>query len=352
MQETNFSGLGMPVFTAFGWAGEETAIEYALSELEAFIHALHASLPRPIQNMFPVHGLNRDSRTVYLAASEDVESDIQIVFLARPMSMEMQFALQDEKLLNKAWPNASRDTVISHRLFTELGPDWLLRVQQLQVDEDSGEAANYGDLFMGSVGTLDMKTAISLFEKASYLNNDEKWIIPVYLSHDFKSEQIALMKTAVLDVIGKEISNLIPLITMLTGRSAKTGKAKAAPKRKKKTSTKAEAETEAADENSFTYTATLKPLHLRRGFINLTPEHWDFFTINSRTVTRDVTIYYDGIYDKASTAWKLSTNGQTRIVLSPAVCLWLNDNFEDGDKIEVMAHDMGEGEIQLTLSDA
>ena len=348
MQETNFSGLGMPVFTAFGWAGEETAIEYALSQLEAFIHALHASLPRPVQNMFPVHGLNKDSRTVYLATSEDVESDIHIVFLARPMSMEMQFALQDEKILNKAWPNASKDTIVSHRLFTEMGPEWLLRVQQLQVDADSGEAANYGDLFMGSVGTLDMKTAVELFEKASYLNNDEKWIVPVYLSHDFKSEQIALMKTAVLDVIGKEIGNLVPLITMLTGRSAKTGKAKSAKRKKKVSSSKEEIDSG----DTFVYIADLKPLHLRRGFINLTPEHWEFFKINSRTVTRDVTVYYDGIYDKKSTAWKLSTNGQTRIVVSPVVRLWMNDNFEDGAQIEMMAHDMGEGEIQITLSDA
>ena len=348
MQETKFSGLGMPVFTAFGWAGEETAIEYALSELEAFIHALHASLPRPVQNMFPVHGLNRDSRTVYLAASEDVESDIHIVFLARPMSFEMQFALQNEKILNKAWPNAGKDTIISHRLFTEMGPEWLLRVQQLQIDADSGEAANYGDLFMGSVGTLDMKTAVDLFEKASYLNNDEKWIIPVYLSHDFKSEQIGLMGTAVLDVIGKEIGNLLPLITMLTGRSAKTGKAKSTRKKKKVSSSKEEIDTG----DTFVYIADLKPLHLRRGFINLTSEHWEFFKINSRTVTRDVTIYYDGIYDKKSTAWKLSTNGQTRIVVSPVVRLWMNDNFEDGDQIEVTAHDMGEGEIQITLADA
>lgn len=347
MQETNFSGLGMPVFTAFGWAGEETAIKYALSELEAFIHALHASLPRPVQNMFPVHGMNRDSRTVYLAASEDVESDIHIAFLARPMSMEMQFALQDEKILDKAWLNASKDTIISHRLFTEMGPEWLLRVQQLQVDEDSGEASNYSDLFMGSVGTLDMKTAIDLFEKASYLNSEEKWIIPVYLSREFKSEQISLMKKAVLDVIGKEIAHLLPLITMLTGRSAKTGKAKTAKRKKKANSSKEQI----ADDDSFVYTAELRPLHLRRGFINLTPEHWEFFKINSRTVTRDVTIYYDGIYDKKSSAWKLSTTGQTRIVVSPAVQLWMNDNFEDGDQIEVMAHDMGEGEIQITLSD-
>ena len=35
MSATNqFNGLTMPVFTAFGWAGEETAIQFALSQLD------------------------------------------------------------------------------------------------------------------------------------------------------------------------------------------------------------------------------------------------------------------------------------------------------------------------------
>ncbi len=349
MQQTKFSGLGMPVFTAFGWAGEETAIEYALSELEAFVHALHAALPRPIQNMFPVHGLDKENRTAYLAASKDVESDIHILFLARPMSMEVQFALQNGAILNKAWTNVNKDTILSHRLFTEMGPEWLLHVQQLQVDEDSGEASNYQDLFMGSVSSLDMKTAVNLFEKTMYLNGEKQWLVPIHLSREFKSEQIALMKTAVLEVISKEINNLIPLITKLTGRSATTGKTKT--KKPKKKSKEKESN---SDDGSFTYLSTLKPLHLRRGFINLTPEHWDFFAINSRTVTRDVTIYYDGIYDKKSTAWKLSTTGQTRIVVSPTVQVWLTDNFKNGDEIEIIAHDLSDGvrggELQVTLT--
>ncbi len=349
MQQTEFSGLGMPVFTAFGWAGEEAAIEYALSELAAFVHALHASLPRAIQNMFPVHGLDRENRTAYLAASEDVESDVHILFLARPMSMEMQFALQDEKSLDKAWAMINKENVLSHRLFTEMGPEWLLHVQQLQVDEDSGEASNYQELFLGSVSSFDMKTAVDLFEKAAYLNGEKQWIIPIHLSREFKSEQIALMKEAVLEVIGKEIRNLVPLITKLTNRSAETGKTKSRKRRKKGIK-----QEDSSDDGSFVYTATLKPLHLRRGFINLTPEHWDFFAVNSRTVTRNVTIYYDGIYDKESTAWKLSTTGQTRIVVSPAVKLWMTDNFEAGDQIELMAHDLSDGvrggELQITLS--
>lgn len=49
MSTTNFTGLTMPVFTAFGWAGEETAIKFAFTQLEAFIGALHVNLPRTVQ---------------------------------------------------------------------------------------------------------------------------------------------------------------------------------------------------------------------------------------------------------------------------------------------------------------
>ena len=44
--KTAFTGLTMPVFTAFGWAGQETAINYALDQLEQFIHLLHNNLSR------------------------------------------------------------------------------------------------------------------------------------------------------------------------------------------------------------------------------------------------------------------------------------------------------------------
>ena len=50
---TDFTGLSMPVFTAFGWAGEETAIKFALSQLEAFVSELHANLSREVKEKFP-----------------------------------------------------------------------------------------------------------------------------------------------------------------------------------------------------------------------------------------------------------------------------------------------------------
>jgi len=57
MSSTRFNGLSMPVFSAFGWAGEEQALKYALSELESFINALYESLPKDTQALFSVHGL-------------------------------------------------------------------------------------------------------------------------------------------------------------------------------------------------------------------------------------------------------------------------------------------------------
>ena len=36
VQANQFAGLTMPVFSAFGWSGEETAINFALDQLQMF----------------------------------------------------------------------------------------------------------------------------------------------------------------------------------------------------------------------------------------------------------------------------------------------------------------------------
>jgi hypothetical protein len=105
-------------------------------------------------------------------------------------------------------------------------------------------------------------------------------------------------------------------------------------------------------EEMFIYTAELKPLHLRRGFINLTPKHWPFFQINSRTETRPVTVYYEGIYDKKCSVWRLLPNDQARLMLSPPVHEWLEDYFQAGDQIEIVARKMNGDEIQMSLKSA
>lgn len=352
MDETQeFTGLSMPVFTAFGWAGEETAINFALSQLELFIRELHKNLPRSVHEKLPVAGLNRDSQTVYLAESDGEEPGAYIAFLARPLSLEVQLAIQDKKALAKGLKLAEEQPVICHRLITKLGPEWSLRVQQMQIDEESGETTHYQDLFKDSITAFDEETAVALFSKAAYLNDDPQWVTPFYLSRRFPSEQISVMGTAVISVMLKHIDEMMPVFDFLTGQAKKKAKAKS----RSKPATKAE-ETQAIEpqlaldpDEGFVYVAELKPLHLRRGFINLTSEHWPFFAINSRTETRPVTIYYNGIYDKGSSVWRLVPNDQARVVLSPAVHHWLEDTFEADDKIQVVVRKLDEDDIQISL---
>lgn len=352
MEETQeFMGLPMPVFTAFGWAGEETAIQYALSQLELFIHELHKALPRTVREKLPVAGLNRESQTVYLAETEEDDAGAYIAFIARPLSLEIQLAIRDKKALGKGLSLAEKQPAICHRLITELGPEWSLRVQQMQIDDEVAEPTHYQDLFKDSITAFDEETAVALFSKAVYLNNEAQWVTPFYLSRRFPSEQIAVMNTAVISVILEHINALMPVFDFLTGQV----KRKLKPKSKSKPTAVVE-EVQVIESpiviepgEGFVYVATLKPLHIRRGFINLTSEHWPFFAINSRTETRPVTIYYNGIYDKDSTVWRLVPNDQARIVLSTAVHNWLEDNFDDRDKIQVITRKLDEEEIQISL---
>ena len=349
---TDFTGLSMPVFTAFGWAGEETAIKFALSQLEAFIGELHANLPREAKEKFPFYGLNEEHQAVYISAKKDVFDDIYITFFARPMSLEMQLAIQNETVLTKSYKQSEKQPAMNHRLITELGPEWTLRIQQMQVDEDSGESTHYQDTFKDSVASLDETTASELFSKAAYLNGDDRWVAPFYLSKRFDSERVAAMGLKIVQVMGEQVGTLMPLVNFMTGK-AKRKRSKKAKGKKTAVSTKTAA-TNPDDtiEEMFSYTSELKPLHLNRGFVNLTPKHWPFFQINSRTETRPVTVYYEGIYDKKCTVWRLLPNDQARLMLSPTVHEWLEEYFQAGDQIEVVARKMNGNEIQMSLRPA
>jgi hypothetical protein len=319
--------------------------------LELFVHELHKALPHSVKEKLPAAGLNHQSQTVYLAEAEGDEAGAYIAFLARPMSLEIQLAIQDKKALAKGLKLAEKQSAKCHRLITELGPDWSLRVQQMQVDEESGEVANYQELFKDSITAFDEETAVALFSKAAYLNDDDQWVTPFFLSRRFPSEQISVMGTTVLSIMLEHIDNLMPVFDFLTGQTKKKTKAKPRTKVVPKVEDTTVTETQLVIEpdEGFVYVAQLKPLHLRRGFINLTSEHWPFFAINSRTETRPVTIYYNGIYDKDSSVWRLVPNDQARVVLSSAVHGWLEDTFGANDKIQVSARMMDEDEIQISL---
>ena len=351
---TDFTGLTMPVFTAFGWAGEETAIKFALSQLEAFVGELHANLSREVKEKFPFYGLSEDHQAVYISAKEDVFEDIYITFFARPMSLEMQLAIQDETLLTKAYKQSEKQPTMNHRLITELGPEWTLRIQQLQVDEDSDELAHYQDVYKDSVASLDETASTELFSKAAYLNSDDRWVAPFFLSKRFDSERVPAMGLKIVEVMAEQVATLMPLVDFLTGKAVRKQSSRAKGK-SRKTAVSTDIDTVDPDddiEEMFTFTAVLKPLHLQRGFINLTSKHWPFFQINSRTETRPVTVYYEGIYDKKCAVWRLLPNDQARLMLSPAVHEWLEDYFQAGDQVEITARKMNGNEIQISLKPA
>lgn len=349
-----FNGLTMPVFTAFGWAGEETAIKYALEQMELFVRALYNRLPRSVQSKFGHVDISAVNQAVYLSASPDVESDVHIAFYARPMSLELQLVITGEKVLAKSLSEIQKQPALAHRLITELGADWNLRIQQMQVDEETGELSHYQDLFKDSVTNLDEETAAAVFDKAAYLNSEAKWLTPIYVSRRFPSEQASNMGPAIVDVMSEHINSLMPIVSFLGGRKGRKespARAKTHTKQAVKESVLEPAvpDTQIDPEEGFSYVSVLKPLHLRRGFVNLTPKHWPFFAINSRTETRPVTVYYDGLYDKDSAVWRLLPNDQARLVLSPSVHQWLEDNFEANDRVQVTAKKLDGQEIQISL---
>jgi hypothetical protein len=357
-----FTGLTMPVFTAFGWAGEEAAFNYALTQLEEFVQRLRRNLPSPLREELKVAGVSRANQTAYLAASEDVESDVHISFFARPMSLEIQMTLTDKKMLAKGLSRAEKSPDESHKVLAKLEPQWTFRVQQMQVDQPDGEGepvlTHYQDLFKDNVSAWDLETAVSILGKANYLNSQEQWVTPIYLSYRIPSEQVAAMGLQVLDVMHDHILAIMPVIYFFSGRTVKTEKAKpktrtispgADPLRQAATAHAPISSDAVEPDEEFTFQTVLKPLHLRRGFINMTPEHWPFFAENARATTRKVTIFYGGKTDKESSVWRLQPHDQARLVLSSIVRDWMETNFAADDEIELRAQKIDD-EIQISLA--
>lgn len=358
MSTSNFTGLSMPVFAAFGWAGEETALKFAYSQLEVFINMLHNGLPRSVQAEFPAYGLSKENRCIYLAANTDVERDAHLLFFTRPMSLEIQLVVTNKEVLSRGLTLISKDPINSHHLITQLGPEWTLRVQQMLYEEESRNVSHYQDLFKESLAQLHQATAVDVFGKAAYLNDQEKWVTPIYLSRRFDSEYAAAMGPAIIQVLSDQIEALIPVYHLISGRVGKKPGRQPTKRLKPKARATAKPAEEPLDipeialkpQEEFTYIADLKPLHIRRGFINMTPQHWPFFAVNARTETRDVSVYYEGLYDKKSAVWRLQPDETARLVLGPAAHEWLEDNFGADDRIMIQSLKLDNDEIQVTLS--
>lgn len=353
-----FTGLQMPVFTAFGWAGEEKAIEFALSQLELFINSLYYNLHRDIQAQFPYHGLDKASQSVYLSTTENPEEGVFISFNARPMSLELRLGITDKATLTKAYKSLEAAPSTFYQLATELGAEWHLHLQQMEYDEDQGTASNYQDVYKDTVMKLDIDSTATILSRAAFLNSEDQWLVPFYLSKRIDSEKASTMGSAILQVMGEQISDLMPIVKMITGkpRRSKT-KAKKASESRPRTAKPVEETmirrpSEAADLERFTYISELKPLHIRRGFVNMTPNHWPFFAINARTEIRDVSVKYEEKINKKSAVWRLVPTDQARLVLAPQVQEWLEENFGSNDRIQVTAIKLNDDDIQITLDHA
>jgi cell pole-organizing protein PopZ len=153
------------------------------------------------------------------------------------------------------------------------------------------------------------------------------------------------MGTDVVPVMVEQIKDLLPLLEFMTGKE----KAKAT-KKKKQPKLKEPIRPETLDpEKQFVHVAQLKPLHIRRGFVNLTPEHWPFFAKTARSTIRHVTVNFDDNVDKDSSVWRLSSNDMARVVLSPTARDWLQDHFEPDDRVQVTGTKLDDEEIELRL---
>jgi hypothetical protein len=349
-----FAGLTMPVFTAFGWAGEENAIKFALSELELFIQSLFQNLSEEARSEFPHYGINREGSTAYLASKREIAEGLYIAFNARPNTFEMRFSVTDKAVLNRGLRAGEKSPVVWHRLISELGENWSLHIQQHHIDEDSGESAFYQDIFKNDVTALFPEECETITNRAAFLNSEVKWLTPFHISFRITSEIAAGMKSEIILFLRKEIDRVMPIIHYFTRSGTKT-KAKSKKATKTKTSTKKAAKRTPAKQSqadSFSYAANLKPLHIRKGFVNLTPEHWPFFSTSARSELREITVYFDGKFDKECAIWRMQPNDMARLVLSNPVHRWLEKTFDPESEINIQATKLPNNEIQVNLSAA
>ena len=337
MSNDPFLGLTMPVFTAFGWAGEEQALNYALGQLEQFIQQLYLHMPREAQMLFPHRGLDRENQGVFLAHDLITDQGAYITFHARPMALRMVVHLQDRTALVKALAAIQANHAVWHETLQEMGDTWELRLQQMEYNPETQEAVHYKDVFKDRVTALALDSSVEMIDRMIYLNGEEKWLGVIELSKRMNSEFVAAMGTSIVDELSKEIEVMLPVLRLLNG-GLKTGARKKTSKRRSTAKAKSTATTqvEEALQEGFTYTATLRPMHLRKGFVNMTEQHWPFFKINSRTSTRDVVLKYnDGHVDRGCTVWRLMPSEKARLTLSGRVHDWMADNCRPDDQVQL-----------------
>ena len=347
-----FLGLTMPVFTAFGWAGEAQAVEFALDQLKQFSQGLHEQMPREGQLLMPHSGLDTESQCAYLANSLETSKDMYITYHCSPFAFRKALSLLARPALDRAFKTIQANPKDWMKIVTELGDGWEIRMQQMEFDPETEQATHYKDLFKDKASKLTAEESAELIDRMLYLNGEEKWLAPIYFTKSFSSEFVAAMNTSVTTEMAKEIELIVPLLRMLAGGIRRQAAPKKAPKKrapkKQKKSTSASALSE-AQVDEFTYTSQLKPMHIRKGFVNLTPAHWPFFSLNSRTVVRPIILHYDGHVDEESTMWRLVPDDTARLMLSDKATRWMSDNCQSNDKVQITARKAEEKVIVIDL---
>ncbi len=361
----------MPVFTAFGWAGEANAIKFALEHLDLFIKTIYSNLSPQAKAALPFWGMNQEAQTVYLATNADPERGPYIAFYARPMLFEMRISITDKAAINRGLKTAEKSINSWHHIITELGEDWHLHLQQNHIDEESGEVSFYNDLYKDGVEKFDPESCETITGRAAFLNSEVKWITPVHLSYRLDSQLAAGMSNKLINLVIEQIDKSLPFLKVFArqqkGSLTSIGKSKSTTRTKKRGVTKkvtnkseeeikkakgSKAAAEAPQPEEFSYTASLKKLHLRKGFINMTSKHWPFFAKTARTETREVSVYYDGKYDEKSTVWRLQPDNVARLVLGDESHRWLEDNFSTDARIQLQVVRLEGDKIQIRLQAA
>lgn len=352
-----FQGLTMPVFTAFGWAGEDQAMKFALAQLQVFIERLHAHMSTELRTMLPYSGIDRGGQLVYLSHTEDPSDGIHVTFRATPMNLIATLAVTDKKVLGKMFTRLSNTSEDFFKRAKLLDEGWDMRLQQMEIMDDAGtETSHYQDVFKDGIDTLDEESANEVIARGAYLNNDPKWVAPLFFTHRTNAETIAFMRTGVIDHMSTFLQSTVPIIRLLTGMTgkkvvAKKKKTKAKPRAAAAKATSAKALRLTKKLENFTYISELKGLHIRKGFINLTPEHWTFFAKSARANTREVTLKYGEDQIGKATAWRLVSNGQARLVLDDKEAQWMGNTVGINEHIQVEASKVGvKGDITVTLT--
>jgi len=351
-----FTGLTMPVLSAFGWTGEEAAMTFALSQLEEFINLLYEELSIDMRRLFPYHGLDREGRRGYFSTQKDPDSGVAIEFSPRPLSLRIGLSALESGAIRQALDEAKADGQRWFELVGALGEGWNLQIQQVRLRRSGEEETETQALYDGPVRELDLQTAVIMASQAALLNDEEQWRTPIRFVRRLEAEKVAALGMEVIRHTQIEVSRLLPLLKLFLGKldqEVVVGEEEEVVELKpviEVEETVIENLKAASKLSEFVYVADLKALHIKKGFINLTPLHWPFFARTARAATREVSVLFNEEDDDNSSVWRLVDNEQARLVLGQKAQRWMVKQFAPRDRIIVEASKVDGGNIEVRLS--